>query len=70
MLDEAVLNIPKYWKKDWFVGAVVTLLFLILAVSNKLRDLDWWAYDIGVRFTAERAAVTKAAMSAVSSAGP
>lgn len=50
------MNIPKYWKKDWFVGAVVTLLFFILGVSDKLRELDWWAYDIGVRFTAERAA--------------
>ncbi len=50
------MNIPKYWKKDWFIGAVVTLLFLILGISDKLRELDWWAYDIGVRFTAERAA--------------
>ncbi len=50
------MNIPKYWKKDWFIGAVVTLLFLILGVSDKLREMDWWAYDIGVRFTAERAA--------------
>lgn len=50
------MNIPKYWKKDWFVGAVVTLLFLVLGISDKFRDLDWWVYDIGVRFTAERAA--------------
>jgi serine/threonine-protein kinase len=53
---KAVLNIPKYWKKDWFIGAVVSLLLLVLGVSDKLRGLDWWAYDIGVRFTAERAA--------------
>jgi eukaryotic-like serine/threonine-protein kinase len=50
---EAVLKIPQYWKKDWFVGLLVTLLFFTFGVAGKFRDLEWWAYDLGVRFTSD-----------------
>lgn len=55
-LGEAVLKITKYWKKNWFAGFVVTLLFFIFGVTDKFRELEWSAYDLGVRFTSERSA--------------
>lgn len=52
-----MLKIPSAWKTDWFIGLVVTLVFLLLGVvSNDLRDIDWQAYDMGVRFTSSRPA--------------
>ena len=52
-----MLKIPSYWKTDWFIGLVVTLIFLLLGVvSNDLREIDWQAYDMGVRFTSTRPA--------------
>ncbi|MGD8783520.1 MAG: serine/threonine-protein kinase [Thioalkalispiraceae bacterium] len=50
------MKIPTYWKTDWFIGLVVTLLFLLLAVSDNLRSLDLMAYDWGVRFASSRPA--------------
>jgi CHASE2 domain-containing sensor protein/tRNA A-37 threonylcarbamoyl transferase component Bud32 len=50
-----LLKIPSYWKTDWFIGLVVTLLFLLLGVvSGDLQQIDWKAYDMGVRFTSSR----------------
>lgn len=45
------MKIPDYWKKDWFIGVTVALLFFIIGVSGNLRGLDWYAYDVGVSFT-------------------
>lgn len=50
------MKIPNYWKTDWFIGLVVTLLFLVLAISDNLRSLDLKAYDWGVRFASSRPA--------------
>lgn len=50
------MKIPGYWKTDWFIGLVVTLIFLILGISGHLRSVDWQAYDMGVRFTSSRPA--------------
>ena len=33
---------------------MVTLLFLILGISDNLRAVDWFAYDMGVRFASSR----------------
>ncbi len=50
-----MLKLAKAWKTDWFIGLVVTLLFLLLGViSDDLNQLDWQAYDMGVRFTSSR----------------
>ena len=49
-----MLKIPGYWKTDWFIGLVVSLLFLILATTDNLREPDWKAYDLGVRFSSFR----------------
>ena len=48
------MKITKYWKTDWFIGLVITLLFLILAISDYLRVVDQYAYDMGVRFASSR----------------
>ena len=50
------MKIPNYWKTDWFIGLVVTLVFLLLGVTDNLRSLDWQAYDLGVQFTSSRPA--------------
>ena len=50
------MKLPSYWKNDWFIGLVVTLLLLLLSVSDNLRSIEWWAYDLGVRFSSSRTA--------------
>ena len=37
---------------DWFVGLVITVLFLLLAEVGVFSSLDRKAYDLGVRFSA------------------
>ena len=46
-----------FWKSDWFVGAVLTLLFLFAYVSNfpLLRSLEHQMYDVGVASSVEPA---------------
>jgi len=39
---------------DWFVGLVITLLFLLLAEVGLFSSLDRKAYDLGVRFSADK----------------
>ncbi len=48
------MKLSGYVKKDWFIGLIVTLVFLILGFSDNLRAVDWYAYDLGVRFTSTR----------------
>ena len=38
-----------FWKKDWFVGLAVALLFLVGAGSDLIQSLERKAYDIGVQ---------------------
>ena len=38
-----------FWKADWFVGLLVTLLFLFSASSDLMQSLERKAYDMGVR---------------------
>lgn len=52
-----MVKIPNAWKTDWFIGLLVTLLFLLLGViGHDLRNIDWAAYDLGVRFSSWRPA--------------
>ncbi|HET9679027.1 MAG TPA: CHASE2 domain-containing protein, partial [Gammaproteobacteria bacterium] len=46
----------RFWKQDWFFGAVATVLLLCLALFGALRPLEWWAYDVGMQFSADRKA--------------
>lgn len=45
-----------YWKKDWFIGLLVAIIFLVFAATNGLRGLDLAAYDWGVRFSSGKKA--------------
>ena len=37
-----------FWKKDWFVGLLVALIFLFGANSDLMQSLERKAYDLGV----------------------
>jgi len=41
-------------KRDWFVGLVITLLFLLFAESGWFAALDRQAYNLGVKFSAAK----------------
>ncbi|MCP4469980.1 MAG: CHASE2 domain-containing protein [Gammaproteobacteria bacterium] len=41
-------------KLDWFVGLVITVLFLVLAEAGLFSALDRKAYDLGVRLSADK----------------
>jgi serine/threonine-protein kinase len=40
-----------FWKRDWFVGVLVTLFFLFASNSDLIQSLERKAYDLGVRAT-------------------
>jgi len=44
------LNFSNFWKSDWFVGVLITLLFLAAHFTgfSPLRTLEYQAYDLGV----------------------
>ena len=44
------------WKTDWMIGLLITLLFLLLSETSQMRSLDWYAYDLGMRFTSDKTA--------------
>ena len=52
-------------KLDWFVGLVITILFLVLAEAGLFSMLDRKAYDIGVRFSAAKEPLEDIAVIAV-----
>lgn len=45
-----------YWKSEWFIGLVVTLIVLLTSSTDLQRDLEYWGYDLGVRFSPQRQA--------------
>ena len=47
-------SIKPLFKLDWFVGLVITVLFLLLAEAGLFAALDRKAYDLGVRFSAAK----------------
>jgi len=42
------MNKWSFWKKDWFVGLLVALVFLFGAGSDLMKSLERKAYDLGV----------------------
>ncbi|MDD2915341.1 MAG: serine/threonine-protein kinase [Gallionella sp.] len=42
------MNNQSFWKKDWFVGLLVALVFLAGANSGLMQSLERKAYDLGV----------------------
>lgn len=45
------MNNWSFWKHDWFVGILVTLVFFLAANSDLIQSLERKAYDLGVRAT-------------------
>ena len=43
-------------KRNWFVGSVITLLFLIASEAGWFAALDRYAFDIGIRFSSSKQA--------------
>jgi len=42
------MNKWSFWKKDWFVGLLVALVFMFGASSDLMQSLERKAYDLGV----------------------
>ena len=42
------------FERDWFVGLIITLLFLIFAETGVFSGLDRQAYDLGTRISSAR----------------
>jgi serine/threonine-protein kinase len=42
------MNKWSFWKKDWFVGLLVALVFMLSAGSDLVQSLERKAYDLGV----------------------
>lgn len=40
-----------FWKTDRFVGLMVIIVFWLASVTNLMPELEWKAYDLGVRFS-------------------
>ncbi|MFQ5994137.1 MAG: CHASE2 domain-containing serine/threonine-protein kinase [Acidiferrobacterales bacterium] len=45
-----------FWKKDWFIGLAVVLVFALVAGVGVLGRLEWGVYDLGVRYSLARPA--------------
>lgn len=53
-----------FWKTDWFVGAVVVLVFLFIAQSDLMQSLERKAYDLALQ-ASSRAPSDKIAVIAI-----
>ena len=40
-----------FWKTDRFVGLMVILTFWLASGADLMPELEWKAYDLGVRFS-------------------
>ncbi len=58
------MNKWSFWQKDWFVGLLVALVFLVGAKSDLIQSLERKAYDLGVLATS-RAPSDKIAVIAI-----
>ena len=38
-----------FWKSDWFLGTVVTLVLLVASGGDLIQSLERKAYDLGVK---------------------
>lgn len=53
-----------FWKKDWFLGLVVTVAMLLAGASDLLQSMERKAYDLGVQ-AASRSPSDKVAVIAI-----
>jgi len=42
-----------FWRSDWFIGVVATLVILAFSGRDALQSLERKAYDWGVRATSQ-----------------
>ena len=42
-----------FWRSDWFIGVVATLMVLVFSGRDLLQSLERKAYDLGVRATSQ-----------------
>src|SRR4051794_38203748 len=42
-----------FWKKDWFLGLVVSVAIVLLGTSQVIQSLERSAYDWGVRASSQ-----------------
>ncbi|MCC6532800.1 MAG: CHASE2 domain-containing protein [Burkholderiales bacterium] len=42
-----------FWRSDWFIGVVATLVVLVFSGQDLLQSLERKAYDLGVRATSQ-----------------
>jgi len=47
------MNKVDFWRSDWFIGVVATLVILIFSGRDLLQSLERKAYDMGVRATSQ-----------------
>ena len=45
-----------FWKKDWFIGLLLMLFFLMMANTRLIQSIEWQAYDLGLRFSSVKPA--------------
>ena len=45
-----------FWKKDWLIGLLLILVFLMLANTRLIQSVEWKAYDLGLRFSSVKPA--------------
>jgi len=57
-----------FWKADWFLGLLVTVVMLIAARGNLIQSLERKAYDLGVK-AASRTPSDRIAIIAIDDAG-
>jgi serine/threonine-protein kinase len=47
------MNRLGFWRSDWFIGVLATLVILVLSPRDLLQSLERKAYDLGVRATSQ-----------------
>src|SRR5688572_2517758 len=47
------MNRLDFWRSDWFIGVVATLVILVFSGQDLLQSLERKAYDLGVRATSQ-----------------
>jgi serine/threonine-protein kinase len=47
------MNKSNFWRSDWFIGVLATLVVLVFAGQDALQSLERKAYDWGVRATSQ-----------------
>jgi len=44
-----------FWKRDWFLGLMIVLVFALIRPSGFTQGIERWAYDLGLQATSAEA---------------